>query len=64
MCFPMSGPEQKCGNNDISNQNYAFKMFIAFKIAYSCCFSVGGNLDFLQKSFITLTTGVAPIEVP
>ena len=30
------------------------------KIAYSCCVSLGGNLDFpgvLQKSFITSTTG-------
>ena len=30
------------------------KLFIAFKIVYSCCFSLGGNLDFpefLQKSF-------------
>ena len=29
-------------------------------MAYSCCFSLGGNLDFLeflQKCFITSTTG-------
>ena len=34
-------------------------MFIAFKMAYSCCFSLGVNLDFpefLQKRFITSTT--------
>ena len=31
-------------------------MFIAFKMAYSCCFNLRGNVDFpyfLQKSFIT-----------
>ena len=30
------------------------KLLIAFKMAYSCCFSFGGNLDFpefLQKKF-------------
>ena len=35
------------------------KLFIAFKMAYSCCFSFGGNLDFpdsSKKDFITLTT--------
>ena len=25
-------------------------------MVYSCCFSLGGNLDFLQKKFITSTT--------
>ena len=33
------------------------KLFIAFKIVYSCCFSLGGNLDFpefLQKSFYNI----------
>ena len=25
--------------NAISNQNYILKLLIAFKIAYSCCFS-------------------------
>ena len=32
------------------------KLFIAFKMAYSCSFGFRGNLDFpdfLQKSFIT-----------
>ena len=41
------------------NQNYTLDMFISFKMAYSYCFSLGGNLDFidfLQKSFITSTT--------
>ena len=36
------------------------KLFIAFKISYSCCLGFRGNLDFpdfLQKSFITLTSG-------
>ena len=32
------------------------KLFIAITMAYSCCFSLEGNLDFpdfLQKSYIT-----------
>ena len=42
----MSEPVQKCVNNAISNQNYAQKLFIAFKMAYSCCCGLRGNLDF------------------
>ena len=56
----MSEPEQKCENNAVFKQNYTAKLLITFKMAYSCCFSLGGNvdfLDFLQKSFITLTSG-------
>ena len=36
-----------------------------FKVAYSCCFGLRGNLDFpdfLQKSFITLTTGMGTCD--
>ena len=39
--------------NAIFDQNYAQKLFIAFKMAYSCWFGLRGNLDFpdfLQKS--------------
>ena len=46
--------------NTIFNQNYAQKLFIAFKMAYSCCFGLRGNInfpDFLQNFFITSTTG-------
>ena len=56
----MSEPALKCENNAIFKQIYTLKLFIAFKMAYSCCFSLGGNLDFpefLQKRFITSTTG-------
>ena len=52
----MSEPAQKCENNAIFKQNYAQKLLFAFKMAYSCCFGLGRNLDFpdfLQKSFIT-----------
>ena len=55
----MSETSQKCENNAIFKQNYSQKLFISFKISYSCCFGNRGNLefpDFLQKSFITLTT--------
>ena len=46
----------------IFKQSYTLKLFVAFKIAYSYCFGLRGNLDFaefLQKSFITSTTGMA-----
>ena len=39
--------------------NSNLRLLIPYKMNYSCCFSLGGNLDFLdflQKSFITLTT--------
>ena len=52
---------QKCENNAILKQSYTLKLFIVFNMVYSCCFSLGGNLDFpeiLQNSFITSTTGV------
>ena len=56
----MSKLALKYVNNAIFKQIYTLKLLIAFKMAYSCCFSFGGNLDFLellQKSFIT-TTGL------
>ena len=55
----MFEPALKCQENAIFMQNYSLKLFITFKMAYSCFFSLRGNLDFpdfLQKSFITLTT--------
>ena len=62
----MSELALKCENNTIFMQNYTLKLFITFKMAYSFCCSLGGNLDFpdfLQKSFITSTTGVDPIHI-
>ena len=53
----MFEPEQKCA---VFKQNYTAKLFITFKKAHTCFFSLGGNLDFLdflKKSFITPTTG-------
>ena len=52
----MSEPAQKCKSNAIFKQNYTLKLFIDFKTAYSCSFSLRGYLDFLKKSFITSTT--------
>ena len=55
----MSKLALKWGNNAIFKQIYTLNLLIAFKMAYSCCFNLGGNLDFLeslQKSFITSTT--------
>ena len=57
----MSEPALKCENNASFKQIYTLKLFIAFKMAYSCCFSLGGNIDFpeiLQKSFIASTTSL------
>ena len=38
-------------------QIYTLKLFIVFKMACYCCFSLGGNLDFpefLQKKFYNI----------
>ena len=48
----MIEPAQKFQDNAIFGHNYSLKLFIIFKMAYSCCFGLGGNLDFpdvLQK---------------
>ena len=50
----MTEPALKCENNAMFKQIYTIILFIAFKMAYSCCFSLGGNLDFpefLKKKF-------------
>ena len=55
----MSEPAQKCENYAIFKQNYTLELLNALEMVYYCCFSLGGNLDFLdflQKSFITSTT--------
>ena len=44
-------------------QNYTLKLLIPFKMAYSCCFGLRGNLEFLQKSFITLTAGADAMNI-
>ena len=49
----------KWENYAFFKQNYTIELFFAFKMACSCCFSSGGNLeflDFLHKRFITSTT--------
>ena len=41
----------------VFKQNYTAKLFITFKMAYSCCFSLGGYLDFpefLKKKFYNI----------
>ena len=61
----MFEPARKSEKNPISKQNWTLKLFIAVKMAYSCFFSLGKNLqfiDFFQKSFITLTTGTGPVK--
>ena len=53
----MSEPALKYENNASFKQIYTLKLLIAFKMAYSCCFSFGGNLDFpefLKKKFYNI----------
>ena len=38
----MSEPQQKSENNPVFKQNYTAKLLNTFKMAYSCCFSLGG----------------------
>ena len=50
----MSEPAHNCENYANFKQNYTKTLFVAFKMAYSCCFGLRGNidfLDFLQKKF-------------
>ena len=50
----MSEPGLKCENYASFKQIFTLKLFIAFEMAYSWCFSFGGYLDFpefLQKKF-------------
>ena len=53
----MFEPALKCQDNAIFKQNYSLKLLTTFKMAYSCCFSLGRNLDFLeflQKKFYNI----------
>ena len=54
----MSEPAQKCENQAIFKQKYTQKLLIAFKMVFYCCFSLGGNLDFLdfQKKFCNINS--------
>ena len=42
----MYEPALKCYNNAIFKQINTLKLLIAFKMAYYCCFSLGGKLVF------------------
>ena len=50
----MTEPAQKCENDNLYKRNFTPKLFIAFEMAYCCCFCLGGNLDFLQKKFYNI----------
>ena len=53
----MSEPALKYENNASFKQIDTLKLFIAFKMAYSCHFGLRGNLDFpdfLQKKFYNI----------
>ena len=63
----MFEPALKCQHNTIFRQNQSLKLFITFKMAYSCCFSLGENLDFadfLQKQFNSIDCWTGSIFVP
>ena len=50
-------PGQKCENHPIFKQNYTLELFVAFKMAYTCCSDLRGNLDFpdfIQKKFYNI----------
>ena len=49
--FLLPEPSQKCSNTAISKDNYNLTLLIAFKMAHSCCFTLGDNLDFIQKNY-------------
>ena len=56
ICFDVRA-YKKCENNAFLKQNYAQKLFIAFKMTISCCFCLRGNLyfpDFLQNKFYNI----------
>ena len=56
ICFDVRA-YKKCENKPILMQNYAQKLFIAFKMTISCCFCLRGNLyfpDFLQNKFYNI----------
>ena len=61
----MSEPAQKCENYAIFKQNYTLELLNALEMVYYCCFSLGGNLDFLdflQKKFFNINyRGGTPI---
>ena len=42
----MSKTALKCENNGIFKQKNTKKLFIYFKISYSCCLGFRGNLEF------------------
>ena len=63
----MTEPAQKCENYAIFKQNYTLELFIALKMAYSCCFGLRGNLDFpefLQKKFYNINYRSSPLTGP
>ena len=43
-----SEPALTYENYAIFKQNYTLELFVAFKMAYSCCFNLEGILDFLD----------------
>ena len=58
----MPEPSQNTTKYCFWGQNYTLKLLFAFEMAYFCCFTIGGNLDLLQKSFITSTTELRDIN--
>ena len=53
-----SEPALKFENYASFKQIYTLKLFVAFKMAYSFCFSWGWNLEFFQKKFYNINYGL------
>ena len=49
--FQMSEPAQECENNANFKQIYLLKLFIAFKMADSCCFSLG-DINYCSEVYV------------
>ena len=47
-------PAQKCENNERNVKVKLYNWFVAPKMANSCCFNLGENLNFLQKMFYNI----------
>ena len=50
----MSEPAQKCENNEPNVKVKLYNWFVTPKMANSCCFNLGENLNFLQKMFYNI----------
>ena len=57
----------KCENYECYfKQNYTLELFVAYKMAFSCCFALRGNLDFadfIQKKFYNINYRMTKVNL-